>query len=422
MTRRRGLLRKAGPEAAWNVADQALASLTTFTVTVIAARAGDATEFGHFAVGLTVYLFLLGVSQALVNQVYLMRFPAAPAAEALDAAAAASGLALLFGAACAVVVAPVALLLGGAAGPAIATIAVLFPLLFTQEAVRAVLIARRRARAATLNDAVRATLQIGAVAALVGAGRSAPAELLLAWGLAGGAAAALGAWQVGVAPAPARGPRFARRHLDVTRFLVAEWLMVLGAAQLGLLVVALLGSTADVGALRGAQTLLGPLNILGLGVFGFLLTELVRRPGLADRTRRQVAAGAGAVLAAITLGWGFVLLALPAPVGTALLGATWPGTRSTLLPMTIYLAGAAAATGVLAVLRSAGDARSTFGVNAVLGPLMLATVCSGQLLGGAVGAAWGFAASTTLIVPLFWLRMERLFRRQAAGAHPAGQA
>ncbi len=74
--------------------------------------------------------------------------------------------------------------------------------------------------------------------------------------------------------------------------------------------------------------------------------------------------------------------------------------------MTFYLPGGRGRTGTLAVLRSMGDARSTFVVNTVLGPLMLGGVVAGQLAGGAAGAAWGFAAATTLVVPLFWVRME----------------
>jgi hypothetical protein len=50
---------------------------------------------------------------------------------------------------------------------------------------------------------------------------------------------------------------------------------------------------------------------------------------------------------------------------------------------------------------------------------MLSSVVAGQLLAGPVGAAWGFAASTVLVIPLFWERMERSVRRRAAAADPA---
>lgn len=404
------------PRALWNLADQALSSLSTFAVTILAASAASATEFGHFAVAFTLYLFLLGVSQALVNQVFLMRFPAVGADEALLGARSAAGLALVFGLVCAAVVGPAGLALAGAAGPSIATIAVFFPVLFVQESWRGVLIGRGRPQAATLNDAVRTVLQLGSMAAVVGAGRSEPNLLLAVWGAAAVVAAVLGAVQVGGFPSPMAGLRFARRHADISRFLVAEWLLVLGAGQVGLLVVGWLASPADVGALRGAQTLLGPMNILGLGVFSFMLTELVRRPSLPVRSVRRAAAAAGGVLAQITVVWGLCLLALPDAVGTAVLGETWSATRSVLLPMTLYLAGATGATGTLAVLRSMGDARSTFLVNTVLGPLILGGAVVGVLVAGAPGAAWGFAAATILVVPLFWLRMERTMRSRPASA------
>ncbi len=398
------------PRAVWNLADQALSSLATFAVTILAAAAGTATEFGYFAVAFALYLFLLGVSQAMVNQVFLIRFPAVSDEEARRGARAASGLAFVFGLACAAVVVPAGLVLAGAAGPSIATIAVLFPVLFVQEAWRAVLIGRGRPRAATANDAVRTVLQLGSMAVVIASGRSDPTLLLAVWGAAAAVAAVLGAVQVGGAPSPRAGLRFAVQHVDISRFLVAEWLLVLGAAQVGLLAVAWLGSPADVGSLRGSQTLLGPMNVLGLGVFTYLLPELVRRPELGPGALRRVAAAAGGILALVAAAWGLCLLALPDAVGAAVLGDTWPGARETILPMTLYVAGAAGATGTLAVLRAKGDARSTFLVNTVLGPLMLAGVVIGQLAAGVTGAAWGFAAATTLVVPLFWLRMERRIR------------
>ena len=73
-----------------------------------------------------------------------------------------------------------------------------------------------------------------------------------------------------VRPVVRSATRFARKTADLSRYLVAEWVTVLGAAQIALLLVATIGSAVDVGSLRGAQTLLGPLNILGIGAFGFL--------------------------------------------------------------------------------------------------------------------------------------------------------
>ncbi len=213
-----------------------------------------------------------------------------------------------------------------------ATIAALFPLVFVQEAWRGVLVGRGRPRSAAFNDGVRAALQIGAMMAVIALGRTATDRLLSAWGLAGGVAACLGAIQIGGAPSPTAGLRFARRHLDISRFLVAEWVLVLGAAQVGLLAVAWLGTPADVGSLRGAQTLLGPMNILGLGVFSFLLTELVRRP---DLTAAKLRTGGGGVRRRARRDGrsrgACCLLALPDAVGVTLLGETWSGARDTVL-------------------------------------------------------------------------------------------
>jgi O-antigen/teichoic acid export membrane protein len=405
---------RPGTRAVWNIADQCLASLATFAVTILAARAGSAQEFGHFALGLTIYLFLLGVSQAMVNNVFLIRYPGLSAEQARIGASGAAGLAASVGVVFGVVVIPLGLLVAGTAGPSLAAIAVAFPILFLQDCWRAVLIGRSKPRDATINDTLRIAVQLGTICVLIAFGHVSSPVLLLAWGLGALPAAVLGAVQVGATPSLRRGYEYARRHSDISRFLVLEWVLVLGAAQISLLIVAWLGSPADVGALRGAQTLLGPMNVLGLGAFSFLLTELVRRPLLSVAARRRFAALVGGVLAVIATSWGTVLALLPTKAGTVLLGSTWVGTSTVIVPMTVYVAGAAAATGLLVVLRSVADTRSTFIVNCVLAPLLLGGVVVGQLNGGVVGAAWGFGLATTLIVPFFWFRMELLFRRPTA--------
>jgi hypothetical protein len=58
-------------------------------------------------------------------------------------------------------------------------------------------------------------------------------------------------------------------------------------------------------------------------------------------------------------------------------------------------------------------------VNTILGPLMLLAVVVGQVTGGAVGAACGFAVSTTAVIPLFWWRMEKTMRKRVLETSPA---
>lgn len=409
-----GVLGRAG----WTFADQALSSLSNAALSVLVARAAGVEGYGAFAVAFTVFTFLAGVSRALVNQPYLIAFSDAPADRAADGVRGATGLAVLFGVASAAVVAPVALLVGGPAGTAVAVTVLLMPAVLVQDAWRSVFVARREPRAAAANDALWAVLLFGGLGIAVTAGVRDPVPLVLVWLGTGWVAAAAAVLRGRAAPRPAAGPRFARETSGVSRYLVAEWLTVLGAAQIALLAVGLLGSPADVGSLRAAQTLLGPLTILVVGTLGFVLPELVRRPDLPAGRLRVLAGAIGAALTLVTLGWGGALLLVPPEWGAALLGEVWPGARETLPAMTLWMVGAAVSTGPMAVLRARGRARASFAVNVLIGVLLLVLTPVGFLLGGAPGAAAGMAVANLAPAPLFWLQVERVLR----GGRPAVDA
>lgn len=404
--------------AGWSFADQALSSLSNAALSILMAKATGVEGYGAFAVAFTVFTFLAGVSRALVNQPYLMTFAGAAPDAARAGVRAGTGLALIFGAGCAVLIVPVALVVGGSAAAAVSVVVLFLPVLLVQDVWRSVFVARQQPRAAAANDALWAVLQFGGLGVAVSAGVRDPVVLILIWVGTGWVAAAAAVARGRALPSVRDGVGFARRTRGASRFLVAEWLTVLGAAQLALLAVGTLGSPADVGSLRAAQTLLGPLTILVVGTFGFLLPELVRRPGSSTRRLRLVAAAVGGLLTVTTLVWGLGLLALPEHLGRALLGDIWPGARETLLSMTLWMVGAALSTGPMTVIRACGETRATFLVNALIGVLLLVCVPVGFVLGGAPGAAAGFAVANLLPAPLFWVQLELVLRRRRSPVAP----
>jgi O-antigen/teichoic acid export membrane protein len=292
--------------------------------------------------------------------------------------------------------------------------AVLLPGLLVQDVWRSIFIARQRPRSAAADDALWTVLQFGALALLIVGGARNPAVLLAAWGLTGWVAAAVAVLWGKTRPSVRQGLRYARSTHDMSRYLVAEWLTVLGAAQLALLVISAIGSPADVGSLRAAQTLLGPLTILVVATFGFVVPELARRLTISDTGRCWVAVGVSATLTVLTLACGVVLSALPEHVGSVLLGEVWPGARACLPAMTLWMVGAALAAGPIAVIRSRGQARASFRVNVLIGLLLLVCVPAGFLMAGAAGAAAGFAVANVTPVPLFWVQMRKVLRERRA--------
>ena len=105
--------------------------------------------------------------------------------------------------------------------------------------------------------------------------------------------------------------------------------------------------------------------------------------------------------------WGAFLFLLPDTVGEELLGDSWTGTRAVLLASVIGAAGSALAVGPGTLLLAMDRAKVTIRVHAVLAVLVLGLGVGGVFLGGANGAAWGFALAFWAVVPAWWVLLHR---------------
>ncbi len=182
----------AARRAGWNIADQAVSSLSNLVVSVLIARSVDETAFGGFAVAFTIFALLTGISRACVTFPLGVRFADAPADRFAFAAASALGCSLLVSTVAGVCCLTVGLLIGGASGAALTALGVVFPGLILQEAWRNVFIAEGRASAAAFNTVFWAVTQVIAVWALLTFGKPTIFLLVLVWGGSAMAAALLG--------------------------------------------------------------------------------------------------------------------------------------------------------------------------------------------------------------------------------------
>ena len=98
------------------------------------------------------------------------------------------------------------------------------------------------------------------------------------------------------------------------------------------------------GACAPALVLLGPLGIFGFSALAFVIPELSRRD-LNRRRTLQVAFAISSVLVLAAVLWSAALLALPARVGSQLLGDTWHRRGAVLPGMVVWQLGTVAAFG-----------------------------------------------------------------------------
>jgi hypothetical protein len=407
--------RWAGParRIGWVGIDQMISSLSNAGMTVLVAHRLGARSFGSFAIAFTVYSSLLGVAEAAGGDPFAVRGGTLTGADRDAAVAGASGWPVGFGLLTGLFAVVVGLAMSGDTGHALIALGCFLPFLFVQDSWRLVLITLRRPQAAALNDLSWAVVQFAAIGLLLAAGADHAWVYVIAWGVAAATGAALGVIQTTVVPRLRSVRPWLHAHRDLSVYFAAEWVTVLGASQLAILIVGVVAGVTAVGSLRGGLTLLGPLNVLAVTASTFATPEIARRP-LPARTAAVVTAGISGLFVVLVAVWGAALLLAPHRIGVDVLGETWDGTHHLLVPMIVWEMGNLASFGPYAVLRGLGRARSTFVVNAIQAPLLLVGGVVGVLVGGPVGAASGLAAASWLVAPLWVVQVRRAIRELPA--------
>ncbi|MEE1735827.1 hypothetical protein PUR49_04770 [Streptomyces sp. BE147] len=391
-----------------SVADQGVAALTNILVLVAAARLSTVADFARFSAVYLVFTVLLGISGAYTGQPLVLS--RGRGRETRSACRSAVALTLLASAALGALLAAVCLLLPGDTARALMMLGLVLPVVLGQDAVRYAFSTLQRPHLALTADLLRLACVLAALSAQPhGAGA---ARLITVWGLSALPALLLSAALLHreVAGSPVRLPPLLRRgHLG--RRFVVEFGVGNATGQLSVLGLGAVGNPLLVGALRGATTLFGPLNVLFTSATGFG-PPLLGRIG-DERRRVRVTAALAAVLAATAAAWATVLALLPDGAGRGLLGDTWP-VASALLPATgsQYAAMAVGTCGLLALRML--DPRTTLAIQVVFSLAAVAFLTCGYLLAGVPGAAWGLCLGSVCKAAATWIRVYRLRHRAPA--------
>lgn len=403
---------KARTAIVCSVADQGVAALTNILVLVVAARLSTVADFARFSGVYLVFTVLLGVFGAYTGQPLVLRRGATD--ETRGACRSAVGFTLLVSSALGGLLAAVCAVLPGDTARALMMLGLVLPVVLGQDTARYAFATLQAQHLALAADTLRLVCVLGALT--VQPHGTSAAGLVTVWGLSALPALLLSVTLLHrrTAGTPVRLKSLLRRgHLG--RRFVVEFGVGNATSQLSVLGLGVVGNPLVVGALRGATTLFGPLNVLYTSATGFgppLLGRLAT-----DRLRVRATAALAAVLAATAAGWATVLALLPGSVGRHLLGDTWP-TAAALLPATgsQYAAMAVGTCGLLALRLL--DPRTTLSIQVVFSLVAVAFLTGGYLLGGVPGAAWGLCLGSVCKAIATWTRVARLTRRGAAEKAP----
>ena len=392
----------------WGLSDQALSSGTNFALSALIARSVSPAEFGLYSIAFAIYLIALNVSNGLTNDPLTVRFSHVGSHRQHVAISAAGGAALVIGVVFGVGCLAAATLLSGPAQLTLLALGIGLPGLLLQDAWRHAFFIADRGRDAFINDLYWTLIQVSAYAGLILSGNATLLNLMLAWGLAATAAAALGAYQLRLLPGVSLTWLWLRTQRDLAVRYLAEDLTLPGAGALQAWGLGAFGGLTAVGAFRGAELLvLGPMNVAFRGL------QLIAQPE-ASRVLRQsvhrLARSAfvyGGARTLIALAWGGLVLLVPSSVGTALMGEVWLVAHPLLLPLTMSTALIGLTGGAEMGLRALGAAKRSLRARLVTAALTVAGVAGGAMVGGGLGAAWGYAIANTLA----WVHWRHELRR-----------
>ena len=408
--------------ASWSVIDQGLSAASNLLLSVIIARQLDAGGFGAFAVAFLTFGLTIAVGRATIGQPLQISFSGSSPEQWRQAARSALAAAALLGVTVGAVLVVVGLALGGTTGPALVAVGVCMPGLVVQDVCRMAFFSSARAKLAAINDALWTALEFGALAIMIWAGVNHVAPFILAWGGAATVAAVVAMFMLGVRPQFRGSIAWLLGQRKLTGFLLAEHILGEGLAQVAILLVGVVGTSADVGSLRAGQVLLGPLNVLVTAISVFGIPEIARRSDMPARARRRFCWALSAAVTVVCIGYGTLVLLLPDSVGRHLFGDTWNGAQTVLLAMTALYLAIAIGVGPGVILYGMGRARTTFGLTLLKAPILLVTLSFGIWHSGAVGAAWAIALTEAVLLPFLIAKAVKAMREppqpMVAGEEP----
>jgi hypothetical protein len=386
------------------LADQAASSLSNVVVAVLVARSvGSAADFGAFGVAMVVYSLAVGGVRALVGETFINAHAADGPEVRRHLLGEVLGATATAATAISLVVWVAGDLVGGSATGALLALALVLPLVIVHETLRFVFVIDR-AGSALLIDVVWLVVVVAAL--LLAPADAGAGWFVLAWGISGGVASAVGCAVSGARLRTVHPWRwFVRSRRTGSRFL-AEFFTAQASAQVPMLLLGGISGLAAVGAVRASQVFYGPLNTVHAGVYLVVVPDGAKARKDTGRLRRLVT-GSSAALMAFGAVWMVAGLSLPGDVGRALFGDSWSGAAEIMVPMGLAMVAGGAVSGGLLGVRSLGDVEASLRSRLLSAPGQLLLPLVGAALGGAAGFALCLVAARAVAAGIWWTAFHR---------------
>jgi O-antigen/teichoic acid export membrane protein len=399
--------------------------VTNFAVSIYVVRELGAVQFGAFSLAYVTYAFALTASRGLATDPLLVRVSGTDLTTWRRAVASCTGTAAAVGLTTGAGVLVAAAVLHGAARGAFLALGLTLPGLLLQDSWRYSFFALGDGMMAFLNDMIWALTLLPALVLVRISGHENVFWFILAWGVSGAVGAAAGPFQAGVIPKLSGTWGWLSRHRDLGTRYFAEGATWSGVSQLRTYGIGIILGLAALGYVQAANTLMGPLTILFLGMSLVAVPEAARVLRSSPRHLPLFCLLISAGLAGGALIWGLVvLIALPKGLGAAVLGPIWRHTYPLVLLQALFVIAQGACVGSGTGLHALGAARRSLRGMVLISVTYLACSLAGAAEGGAIGTMRGAAVASWIGVLISWWQFRAALResdQMPAGARlPAG--
>jgi O-antigen/teichoic acid export membrane protein len=386
----------------WAFGDQILSSLTNFALGFLVARSVSVQEFGAFSLAFTTYTLALAASRALSTEPLLIRYGHVPREVADRGISSATGMATATGLAVGVCCIVVAALNSGPLASSFLALGTMLPGLLLQDSWRYAFFASERGRSAFLNDLLWAVLLVPGVLLFQANNLDSVGWMVWIWGGTAAIAGVVGMLQSRVLPRPHRAHRWLIEQRDLAPRFLGEFALSSGTTQTSIYGIGLIAGLRTVAAIKAAQLMLGPINVIFLGSDLVAVPEAVKT--LKTRPHRFLKR---IVLLSSTLGvaalmWGVVAFLLPDSIGRQLLGPSWEAGHSIIVPMGLAVAGFGLLVGPMAGIRALEAARRSLRARFKISFLGVVGGLGGAAVAAANGVAWAYAAVAAINIAIYW--------------------
>ena len=396
------------------VVDQGASSLSNFALALLVAHYSQAQALGVFAILTVTYVIAQGFVRSVTSDCLLTRHETS---DAVMGRFERSGYLCAFGCACAIAL---PLLVAAAFLPhdfavPFAIFAICFPFMALQDFARFIGISRHRPGYAIWLDTAWVVIFVAASVLLIVNDMTSLSWLWASWT---GAGAVVGLWTIhshrvrGGLRALAEPIRFwlaSERSVGV-RFagqfiLSATWIYFIYYPLLFVL------SVGDVGVIKLAQLVLGPITVLAAGMQSALVSLAARRFRANVTSALRFCAICGFAIAVATIAWTAFVYFLPIHQVTRVFGPTWPAARVVFPWMGLAFVFGSFSGMAVGGLRAIRAAAVNLWLAVLMLPISFALCLGGAALHGILGFSYGMAATFAVYAVLGWVALLAAARR-----------